>query len=262
MIAFKALFTILLCVGFSGFAFGQNDDPYLVKLRELWQITGEQKQFENAFNTFLDYRKKNFEELSKEQWNTIIPAIESEYYEITETDFASIYRDYFSLEELSQILAFVKSPAGKKYINGVPELTEKSTKYSETLNDTFGEIFSKNLLVFPNLRESLSFKFCEKYRVGEFEFRFGDDEVVKIKRDKNFHTEYRGDKYAKYKIEWESDCSYILTLAETNEEDIKSVLTGKRLITVIMEEVSPNSYICFSGIEGERMYKVVIKKLK
>lgn len=258
----KPLLTILLTVSFVWLASGQNDDPYILKLRELWQITGEQKQFQNAFNTLLEARKKSFKSLTKEEWGIIIPAVESEYYELIETDLGSIYRNYFSLEELSQILTFVNSSAGKKYLNGVPELTERAAKYSQTVSDKFSEIFSKNLLVFPALRANLSFKFCEKYRVGEFEFRLPNDEVILIKRDENFHTEYRGDQYAKYKIQWESGCSYVLTLLETNDEATKNVLTGKRLITVMMEEAGTNAYTCFSGIEGERMYKAVVKKQK
>lgn len=260
MLVFKPLLIILLSVSFVWLASAQNDDPYTVKLRELWQITGEQKQFENAFNTLLEARKKSFKSLTKEQWSTIIPSIESEYYELIETDLGSIYRNYFSLEELSQILTFVNSSAGKKYLNGVPELTERAAKYSQTVSDKFSEIFSKNLLIFPSLRANLSFKFCEKYRVGEFEFRLPNDEVILMKRDENFQTEYRGDQYAKYKIQWESGCSYVMTLVETNDEATKSVLTGKRLITVMMEEAGPKAYTCFSGIEGERMYKVEIKK--
>lgn len=260
MIRLRPLLAIILTLTLVGLASGQNDDPYTLKLRELWQITGEQKQFQNAFNTLLEARKKSFKSLTKEEWGIIIPAVESEYYELIETDLGAIYRNYFSLEELSQILTFINSSAGKKYLNGVPELTESAAKYSRALNDKFAEIFSKNLLVFPDLRANLSFKFCEKYRVGEFEFRLPNDEVILMKRDENFQTEYRGDQYAKYKIQWESGCSYVMTLVETNDEATKSLLTGKRLITVMMEEAGPRAYTCFSGIEGERMYKVEIKK--
>lgn len=250
-----------LFLSFLSFQLFCQNDEYIVKLRELWKITGENKQFESAFQKMMEFRNNSFKDLKDAEWDAISPSIRSDFFAILEKSLKPIYEKYFTLDEINKILEFANSKAGKKFLQGIPEFTKEVDVFSEQINDIFEDIALKKLVSIKKVRESISADFCKKYKTGEFRFKLPNGELLTIKRDENSHTEYRGKSFAKYRIDWESDCSYVLNLLETNDPDVEKVLKGKKIIAVITEHTG-NSYQCLTGIEGEEMYEVVIEKVK
>lgn len=76
---------------------------------------------------------------------------------------------------------------------------------------------------------------CSFYKTGRFILSAPEGDQINIKRTKKYQIETynKAHKKHKFKIEWTSDCEYILTLLKTTST-INEVLVGKGLLCKIL----------------------------
>jgi hypothetical protein len=130
----RVLASALLLAFFAPVAFAQSaapDPQRVAAAKELMEVTGVNKQLDEMIAVMgQGFRtgaadaagKTKAEEVGKE-FDAHMKRLMS-YREAMLDDFAALYAEKFTLEELRQVTDFYRSPAGIKFVQSVPELIQ------------------------------------------------------------------------------------------------------------------------------------------
>lgn len=85
---------------------------------------------------------------------------------------------------------------------------------------------------------------CSFFKTGTFSFEIDNANGVKIKRGKTKQIEYHPESKSKVisKVEWTSECEFILTCIKVNKEENKKYIGGKLTVKIISTTSSSYSY--------------------
>jgi uncharacterized protein len=130
------------------FAQGTAPDPQRVAAaKELMEVTGVNKQLEEVIAVMgqgfrtgaADAAGQAKAEEAGKEFDAHMKRLMS-YRQAMLDDFAALYAEKFTLEELRQVTDFYKSPAGAKFVHAVPELIQAGAqigiKYSRKAMET------------------------------------------------------------------------------------------------------------------------------
>ncbi len=146
-----ALRLIALClICFSGVALADDvppppDPARVAAARDLLEVTGVTKQWDGMVDAmsrgFAKGANADNSEVGKklsEQFDTSMKKL-LEYKDQMITDFANLYAETFTAEEMKTVADFYRSGAGAKFISKTPELMHKGAeigmKYSAKIAD-------------------------------------------------------------------------------------------------------------------------------
>lgn len=116
----KVVILIVLFVGFAGFS--QNED-YKTDALKLVKMQSE-GQFEVMLKPFKSMVPAENQEAFMKEVRATMPDL---YKQIAE-----VYMEYYTHEEIKEILDFYESPIGQKVIEQTPKITEKSMTIGQT----------------------------------------------------------------------------------------------------------------------------------
>jgi hypothetical protein len=130
----RALASLLLLALFAPAAFAQAavpDPQRVAAAKELMEVTGVSKQLDEmiavmgqGFRTgAADAAGQAKAEEAGKEFDAHMKRLMS-YRQAMLDDFAALYAEKFTLEELRQVTDFYKSPAGAKFVQAVPELIQ------------------------------------------------------------------------------------------------------------------------------------------
>ncbi len=136
----KVLFTLLLAIAAAG-ANAQTADAE--KVRELVNLIQSSKIMDKMMQYMEDEFRKN------------VPGLDSTFYvEMRQLSkemdlegrLAPLYAKYYTNDEISQLVAFYKTPLGKKMIAVLPDLTMESTQIGQKWGQELGEELYRRFL--------------------------------------------------------------------------------------------------------------------
>lgn len=148
--AARVLVSLLLLALVSPAAFAQATAPdpqRVAAAKELMEVTGVSKQLDEmiavmgqGFRTgAADAAGQAKAEEAGKEFDAHMKRLMS-YRQAMLDDFAALYAEKFTLEELRQVTDFYKSPAGAKFVQAVPELIQAGAqigiKYSRKAMET------------------------------------------------------------------------------------------------------------------------------
>lgn len=84
---------------------------------------------------------------------------------------------------------------------------------------------------------------CKKFRAGKFEI-YADTFRIELERKGNYQYEKAPFGTSKYKIEWTSECEYVLELLETTIVTIKQNIGEKYFVKIIGVKDDTYNYEC------------------
>lgn len=140
-----AVLAAALALG-SAAAFAQQPTPgAMATAKELVTVSGATALFnpliagvvEQAKNLFLQQNpglSKDLNEISTNMRNELAPR----FNELSD-EVARLYATHFTEQELKEILAFYKSPAGKKMLNEQPQVVDASMKFAQNWANTLSD---------------------------------------------------------------------------------------------------------------------------
>lgn len=131
----KKLILVLFTWSFITAASAQEDSAKS-HAKQLLEVTGVVKVSIQMMNTMFDYYKKNFPAAPDDFWETLSKEIKPE--EMLDL-IIPLYTKYYTDEELKQLLAFYKTPVGKKVIETLPLLTQESVAIGQEWGKRIGE---------------------------------------------------------------------------------------------------------------------------
>ena len=154
----KSLITVvtLLCLLVSGPAIGEELTPQKqAAIKELMMVTGATKigaMFSNAFaGQMIQALKQSRPDVDPRIFNIIKEETEQFMTEemVEKESFFPfvypIYKKYLSLEELKGLIAFYKTPLGKKAVSVLPQLTQESMMAGQQWAQTIIPAFQQRL---------------------------------------------------------------------------------------------------------------------
>ncbi|WP_025668134.1 hypothetical protein [Aquimarina megaterium] len=83
---------------------------------------------------------------------------------------------------------------------------------------------------------------CTKYKYGKYNYHHINYKNTKIKRNRRIQKEIGEKDRQIYKIEWTSNCSYILTYQRMSEPKLRSLIGGKIEVEII-KLLENNGYV-------------------
>jgi hypothetical protein len=144
------LFAIFVAFGFAAPAFAEDapasvDPARIAAARDLMEVTGVTKQMDGMVEAMSRGFAKGANADSSETGKKLSAQFDSgmkkllEYKDQMISDFAVLYAQTFTAEEMKTVADFYRSGAGAKFIAKTPELMQKGAaigmKYSEKIAD-------------------------------------------------------------------------------------------------------------------------------
>jgi hypothetical protein len=127
-------------------AFAQQPTPAAVATaKELVTATGSTALFNPLIAGVIGQAKNLFLQQNpalNKDLNEIAAKLHAEYaprFNELSDEVARLYATHFTEQELKDILAFYKSPAGKKLLNEQPQVVDESMKFAQNWANTLGE---------------------------------------------------------------------------------------------------------------------------
>ena len=123
---------IALSLTFSAFSFGQASSS---KVMELIEVTGSKNQMKIMMGKMIEQYETNFN-IPKENFADFVS--DASIHTFVER-LVPIYQKYYSEEDIDGLLAFYKSPVGKKTLSIMPQLLQESMNVGEIWGREIGE---------------------------------------------------------------------------------------------------------------------------
>jgi hypothetical protein len=140
----KILFTFFFSLCFT-FSFGQVDQAYENKVKQLLEISGGKQAYDVAIKQMFSMFKQQFKHAPDVFWNEF----ESEFINISMTELtkliAPVYANHLTSKDLDEIIEFYSSKAGKKLAQSQGAITSESISVGQEWGATIGERVIKKL---------------------------------------------------------------------------------------------------------------------
>lgn len=127
----KVVILIVLFVGFAGFS---QNEAYKTDALKLVKMQSE-GQFEVMLKPFKSMVPAENQEAFMKEVRATMPDL---YKQIAE-----VYMEYYTHEEIKEILDFYESPIGQKVIEQTPKITEKSMTIGQTWGMSLRPLLTK-----------------------------------------------------------------------------------------------------------------------
>jgi hypothetical protein len=128
---------ILLTLAFvAGFAIQtsaqtQTEKDYEESLQQMFELSGSMETFQTVLVQVFDMFKNNMGQVPEEIWKQMQDEMSKTSTKDLVKLLAPTYKKYLSMEDLDQISAFYKTPAGAKLAKYTPEISVESMKAGE-----------------------------------------------------------------------------------------------------------------------------------
>lgn len=106
----------------------QADPAYVSRLNELMELGGSMKVYENVVNQMIDIYKQQFPDIPAEYWQIVREEVNNISLSELIEKLAPVYARYLTLEDLDGVIAFYKSPVGRKLSESTPMISAESVQ--------------------------------------------------------------------------------------------------------------------------------------
>ena len=119
----SALFLAMMPAAVGGVSEATSVGPKEVAIREILQLTGSAALSRQVMEQMLPTLKQAVPDVPDSFWNEFMAEVNED--ELIER-IVPVYAKHFTLEELEQLIAFYKTPLGKKLIGEMPVVMQES----------------------------------------------------------------------------------------------------------------------------------------
>jgi len=131
----KKIFALLICLAFISNAFSQTT-PKEKKIKEMLELVGSGKLGVQVAQQMLNNFQERFTSVPAEFWEKMKASINADdLINLT----IPVYAKYYTEEDLDQIVAFYKTPAGRKVISVTPQIVQESMMLGREWGQKLGE---------------------------------------------------------------------------------------------------------------------------
>lgn len=107
-------------LAFSAMGWSQTKDE---KIKELMEVMGTKNNMNNVLNNMVTQYKSIYPQISEEYWKK---TISDENVNDLLNKMTPLYSKYYTEKEINDLVAFYKTPTGKKMVETMPQLMNES----------------------------------------------------------------------------------------------------------------------------------------
>ncbi len=123
----------------------QTDKDYSATLKEMFTLSGSEVSFQAAIKQLFTIYREQYSTIDQDIWNDF----EKEFMKTTLDDLTEmlvpVYSKYLTIEDLNALIAFYKTPAGKKYAKSTPEIMKESMQVGQQWGMKIAQEFQAKL---------------------------------------------------------------------------------------------------------------------
>ncbi|MCL1910652.1 MAG: DUF2059 domain-containing protein [Leptospirales bacterium] len=122
-----------------------TDAEYVKTLNTLFQVSGSSELYSLTITQILAILQEQHPDISKEKWT----AIEKEFSDVTLNELtvmlAPVYKKYFNIDDLKEIIKFYNTPVGRKYSKNLLPLTQDAMLVGTEWGRKIGQKISERI---------------------------------------------------------------------------------------------------------------------
>jgi hypothetical protein len=120
-----SILTLLLAF-VTTFSFGQENKSYKSSLTKLIQVSGSEAAYKGAINQMISMFKQQQSNVPQEFWNEFTIEVNKNAINQLVNLVLPIYQKHLTEADLLSVIAFYETPAGKKFAEKTPLITQES----------------------------------------------------------------------------------------------------------------------------------------
>lgn len=132
----KIFWVAVVAAFFSNFSVSAQtvDDEYRSLVKEYLQLTNTEKTIELIVPQMLEASKRMAPDVPEEWWQKMELKIKEKFKsEQIAAGIADVYVKYLNKQELKDVVAFYKTPSGKKIAENTPAISQDCMKWGQSL---------------------------------------------------------------------------------------------------------------------------------
>ena len=134
--------TVLVCLAFAQTLFSQKSTPSPEKVKELMQLTGAANLGIQTMRNMIVEFQKLAPNVDSTFWNDFMNEVDVDEME---NMVIPIYQQHFTSGDVDGLIAFYKSPLGRKMVNKLPVITQECYKIGQQYGEKLGRTVVERL---------------------------------------------------------------------------------------------------------------------
>jgi hypothetical protein len=137
----KKLILVLSFAIVANMSFRAQNVPaeYTKALKEMFELNGTKETFMTAIDQMMEMFESSREDVPSELWKALGDEFNKTSLNELVDMLAPVYFKYMTLDEILQITAFYKTPAGKKLAISTPAITQESMQIGQQWGMKIGQ---------------------------------------------------------------------------------------------------------------------------
>jgi hypothetical protein len=137
----KKLILVLSFAIVANMSFRAQNVPaeYTKALKEMFELNGTEETFMTAIDQMMEMFESSREDVPSELWKALGDEFNKTSLNELVDMLAPVYFKYMTLDEILQITAFYKTPAGKKLAISTPAITQESMQIGQQWGMKIGQ---------------------------------------------------------------------------------------------------------------------------
>ena len=139
------LLTALFIIIASSCSFAQNNASYRSSLKQLMQLSGAEGTYKGVISQMITLFKQQQPSVPAAFWDEFSLEMNKVAIDQVVDLILPAYQKHLTEEEIKGVIAFYKTPVGKKYASKTPVITQESMIAGQVWGKTLGEKVIKRL---------------------------------------------------------------------------------------------------------------------
>ncbi|WP_285057857.1 DUF2059 domain-containing protein [Pedobacter ginsengisoli] len=139
------LLTALFIIIASSCSFAQNNASYRSSLKQLMQLSGAEGTYKGVISQMITLFKQQQPSVPAAFWDEFTVEMNKVAIDQVVDLILPAYQKHLTEEEIKGVIAFYKTPVGKKYASKTPVITQESMIAGQVWGKTLGEKVIKRL---------------------------------------------------------------------------------------------------------------------
>lgn len=141
----RIVITLTIILAAATLSFGQDNAVYKSTLREMMEVSGATESYKVVIVQTFKMFKEQKPQVPAEVWTHF----EKSFLEVSQGELVDmllpVYQKHISLPDLKAVIAFYKSPAGKRFSEKTPLIMQESMQIGQQWGMKLGERFNQEL---------------------------------------------------------------------------------------------------------------------
>ena len=139
------MFSFLVLLFVSTAATAQSDASYRMSVKKMMEVSGSMKVFKGVVDKMISMFKEKETSVPEEFWNEMSLELNKVAIDDMVTLVLPVYQKHLTEADIQAVIAFYETPAGKKFAEKTPIITQESMQVGQVWGKKIGETVVNSL---------------------------------------------------------------------------------------------------------------------